>query len=113
MLFRLSAIGEACGWSLLIVAIAWQRYVTWSDNIPIQLAGHVHGVLFLAYALASVGLYPTLHWSRPRAMVALIASIPPYGSLLFERWAWHEHRRTEFKTYAYCVVLALCAEKPD
>jgi integral membrane protein len=111
MLFRLAAIGEACGWTMLIFGIIWQRYITPGNAIPVQIAGHIHGVLFLLYALAAVGLYPTLRWSRWRALAALLASVPPYGSLIFEQWAWHKRRSSEFKTYSCCIALALLDEK--
>src|SRR5215467_8859093 len=84
LLFRAAAIGEACGWSLLIIGIVCQRFILHGNPIPVQIAGQIHGMLFLAYAAAAIGLYPTLRWSRRRAVVALIASVPPYGSLLFE-----------------------------
>lgn len=113
MLFRLAAIGEACGWTLLIAGLACQRYITPHSNIPVLLAGKVHGMLFFAYMLAAVGLYPTLQWSRKRAFVALLASVPPYGSIVFERWAYHMRRSSQFRTYQYCLVLAtLQREEP-
>jgi len=106
MLFRLAAIGEACGWTMLTSGILIGRYILPGNTIPVMIAGQFHGILFLAYAVASVGLYPTLRWSRRQAFVALLASIPPYGSLLFEMWAWHRFHRSEFRRYAYCVALS-------
>lgn len=109
-LFRLAAIAEACGWTLLIAGIACERYITPSSDIPVLLAGKVHGMLFFAYMLAAVGLYPTLHWSRKRAFVALLASVPPYGSILFEQVARHLWHRSQFRTYQYCLALAVMTE---
>lgn len=111
MLFRLAAIGEACGWTLLIAGIACERYILPGNDIAVLIAGKVHGMLFLLYALAAVGLYPTLRWSRRRAFIALLASVPPYGSLLFEQWAHHMRRSSQFRTYQYCLVLAALCEQ--
>ena len=105
-LFRVAAIGEACGWTLLIFGIAWERFGLPGAHVPVVLAGRTHGTLFLLYALAAVGLYPTLRWSRLRACVALAASVPPYGSLVFELWASHTRSSARFRNYQRCVLLA-------
>ena len=111
MLFRLAAFGEAAGWTLLICGIACERYILPGNQIPVFIAGRIHGMLFLLYALAAIGLYPALRWSRRRAFVALLASVPPYGSLLFEQWAHHARRGAQFRTYSYCIALATLSEK--
>jgi integral membrane protein len=102
-LFRLAAIGEACGWSLLISGIILKHFL--GNNDPVIIAGQIHGMLFFCYAVASLGLYPNLHWSRLRGLVALAASVPPYGSLLFEQWAAHKRRSTQLTTYRDCLVV--------
>jgi len=102
-LFRLSAIGEACGWSLLISGIILQRIL--HNNDPVLIAGQVHGMLFFGYALAALGLYPNLRWSRKKAFIALLASVPPYGSLLFEQWASYKRQQTELFRYRDCLIL--------
>lgn len=106
MLFRLAAIAEACGWTMLIAGIGCERYLLPGNHIAVMIAGKIHGMLFLLYALAAAGLYPTLHWSRKRALAALLASVPPYGSLLFEQWASRARRSAQFRNYRYCLVLA-------
>jgi integral membrane protein len=95
-LFRLAAIGEAIGWTLLISGILLSKLpVSW-NQIPVQLAGRTHGVLFLIYATAVVVLSPSLSWSWKRIFVGTAASVPPYGSLLFELWASHRKHHEEF-----------------
>lgn len=107
MLFRLAAIVEACGWTLLITGIALQRFVFSGNNIPVLVAGRIHGVLFLTYTVASIGLYPTLKWSRKQAFIALLASVPPYGSIIFEEIARHIYYRKQIDTLFSCLVLAV------
>lgn len=111
MLFRLAAIAEACGWSLLISGILWAHFSLPGDRIPVLIAGQIHGLLFLMYALASIGLYPNLKWSRKRAFVALIASAPPYGSLIFEQWAQRKRQNSYFRISSRCVLLAYLTEE--
>ena len=108
-LFRLSAIGEACGWSLLITGILLRHFLDTND--PVLVAGQVHGLLFFCYATAALGLYPNLGWSRKRAFVALMASIPPYGSLLFEQWASYKRGACELKAYSRSILWAKLVEK--
>lgn len=86
-LFRLAAFAEAVGWSLLIGGICLSRFVLHGNHDPITIAGQLHGLLFMTYLAACVVLAPSLHWSWYKSIVALAFSVPPYGSLLFERWA--------------------------
>jgi integral membrane protein len=99
MLFRLAAIAEAGGWTLLITGILWKRFLTPGNNLPVLLAGQIHGMIFLTYLVAAAGLYPSLGWSRKRAFVAVLASVPPYGSLLFEQWAARSRSRHALRRY--------------
>jgi integral membrane protein len=106
-LFKLAAIGEACGWTLLISGILCKQYITIGNNIPVLIAGQVHGMLFLIYIVAVVVLYSNLKWSRKRMIIAGIASVPPYGSLIFEQWAAYKRRSDALKTYREITVRAV------
>lgn len=106
MLFRLTAIAEACGWTLLIAGMACGQLLMHGNRDAVLIAGQIHGTFFCMYALAATGLYPTLGWSRKLSFVALLASLPPYGSLVFEQWAQHKRRTAEFKSYSCCLILA-------
>lgn len=86
-LFKIAAIAEAVGWSLLIVGIFLRDVVLHGNQAPVQLAGRIHGSLFLLYILAVLILAPSLGWSWFKTMCAGLCSVPPYGSLLFERFA--------------------------
>lgn len=107
MLFKIAAISEACGWTLLISGILFKRYITPTNNDPVLIAGQIHGTIFLIYIVAVVVLYSSLHWSRKRTVVAGLASIPPYGSLVFEQWAAYKRRGEALKTYREIDVRAL------
>ncbi|MFI5275567.1 MAG: DUF3817 domain-containing protein [Candidatus Saccharimonadales bacterium] len=113
LLFRIAAYAEAFGWTLLITGIAIERFLLPGNTIPVQIAGQIHGMLFLGYALASLGLYPTLRWSRKRACVALLASVPPYGSLLFELWAQSDRSHSQFQAYSYCIAYARLSQSAN
>lgn len=113
-LFRLAAIGEACGWTLLITGIGLKQYVLHGNNVPVLIAGQMHGTLFFIYIAAAVVLYPSLGWSRKRAFTAGLASVPPYGSIIFEQWAAYRRDRAEIITYQRCLAYAtVCAAIED
>lgn len=112
LLFRIAAIAEAGGWTLLISGIMLKQYVLHGNNIPVLIAGQIHGMIFLIYIVAAVVLYPSLGWSRQKAFVAGLASVPPYGSLLFEQWAAQRRRHSALKIYhtfmTYMTLAANC-----
>lgn len=91
-LFKIGAISEAVGWSLLISGILISKYVTPGNSIAVQLAGHTHGILFLIYITAVILCAPSQNWSFKRTVIAGLASVPPYGSLIFEQWVAHKRR---------------------
>jgi integral membrane protein len=92
-LFRIAAIAEAIGWSMLIVGILLGQYVFVGSRVPVAIAGRIHGTLFLLYIAASILLYPSQGWSKRRTIISGFASIPPFGSLMFEQWAAYMRNR--------------------
>lgn len=103
-LFRLAAIAEAVGWTFLIIGILIGRYITPGNDLAVQLAGHVHGMLFLLYIAAAITLYPSQQWTRKRTVIAGLASVPPYGSLLFEQWAAYKRQQLSARQYTILSV---------
>jgi integral membrane protein len=110
-LFRLAAFGEAFGWTLLISGLAFTHYVTPGNNIAIDIAGQIHGTIFLVYIAAVVVLHPSLGWSPRRTLIAGLVSVPPYGTLVFEQWAAHQRHKEALSTYAQLVVRGVIAHK--
>lgn len=110
-LFKVAAFSEAAGWTLLIIGIFSQRFLFHGSNTPVLLSGRIHGTLFLIYILASAGLYPSLGWSRWRGLAAAVASVPPYGSLLFEQWESHVRRTKAIKSQSSLVAFQYLLEQ--
>jgi len=102
MLFKLAAIGEACGWTLLISGILSQKFIVHS-NIPVLLAGQLHGMLFLFYLAAVIVFAPSLKWRHRRALVAGLCAVPPYGSLAFELWANSRRQRKQLNVLTVSI----------
>lgn len=103
LLFKIAAFAEAFGWTLLILGILSQR-LWFHSNIPVLITGQLHGTIFLGYISAALGLYPSLGWPRRQAIAAAVASVPPYGSLIFEQWAAHQRHRAKIRIHTRLIA---------
>ncbi|HEV7871534.1 MAG TPA: DUF3817 domain-containing protein [Modestobacter sp.] len=84
--FRAVAIAEAVSW-LLLLAGMFVKWVLKTSELGVQLAGPVHGAVFVVYVVVSLLAWRVLRWSPGTALLALIASVPPLCTVWFERWA--------------------------
>ncbi len=107
MLFRMAAYGEAAGWTLLIAGIALEHAT--GSHAYVAVAGRIHGMLFVVYLMAVLAFYPSLAWSRWKALFALAFSVPPYGTIVFEQWVAHKRRAHGFKTYRHYLLYNVLA----
>jgi integral membrane protein len=103
-LYRLAAYCEAFGWTVLLVGIAVHHWQLPGKGIAIPIAGQVHGTLFLIYFGILAATYTSLRWSRLKFLVAILAGVPPYGSLLFEQWTART-RRNRLSKQHYRTIL--------
>jgi integral membrane protein len=110
-LFKIAAFGEACGWSLLISGILFKYFITPDSNIPVLLAGQIHGILFFIYITAVFLLSPSLKWSNRQTLSAGLCSVPPYGSLAFELWASHQRKIIGLKSLGGSLLYLDLANK--
>jgi integral membrane protein len=84
--FRAVAIAEAVSWVLLLAGM-FVKWVLKTSELGVQLAGPVHGAVFMLYVVISLLAWRVLRWSPGTALLALIASVPPLCTVWFERWA--------------------------
>ena len=63
------------------------KYVTETTELGVQVFGMVHGVVFIAYCLVTVLVAIDQRWSLGRLALGLVAAVPPFATLLFERYA--------------------------
>ena len=84
--FRLVATAEAVSWAGLLVGMLF-KYVVADTEVGVQVFGPIHGAVFVLYVLTTLALFRRFGWSPLVTLVALAASVPPFGTLLFERWA--------------------------
>ncbi|RYB92232.1 DUF3817 domain-containing protein [Nocardioides glacieisoli] len=84
--FRGLAVTEAITWALLLTGM-FLKYVTETTELGVQVFGMVHGVVFIAYCLVTVVVAVDQRWSLSRLALGLVAAVPPFATLLFERYA--------------------------
>lgn len=84
--FRLVAIAEAISWAGLLIGML-VKYVVADSEVGVQIFGPVHGVIFIAYVVVAFATWAALRWSTAVGVLAVLAGIPPFGTVIFERWA--------------------------
>jgi integral membrane protein len=84
--FRIAAVAEAISWTGLLIGMVF-KYLIVFDQIGVKIFGPIHGVLFLAYVTLAVIAWRRRSWSAPVGVLAILAGVPPYGTVAFERWA--------------------------
>ncbi|HSU01979.1 MAG TPA: DUF3817 domain-containing protein [Nocardioides sp.] len=85
-LYRTVAVAEAITWALLLTGM-FLKYVTETTELGVQVFGMVHGVVFIAYCLATVLLWVDQRWPLSRLVMGLLAAVPPFATVPFERYA--------------------------
>lgn len=85
-LFRRVAVAEAITWGLLLAGM-FAKYVTETTDLGVRVFGMLHGVVFIAYCLTTLLVAVDQRWSYRRLLLGLAASVPPFATLWFERYA--------------------------
>lgn len=94
-IFRVVAFGEAVSWLLLLAAM-FCKWILESEPFGLEeggvpLAGMIHGAgFFMLYLVMCVVCHFYFRWSFKTTIVALLAAIPPFASIWFERKAERE-----------------------
>jgi len=82
-LFRAVAIAEAVSWAGLLVGMYF-KYIASSTEIGVKIFGPIHGVIVLAYLVAVFAARRSFRWDLRTFLLAALASVPPFGTLIFE-----------------------------
>jgi integral membrane protein len=85
-LFRAAALLEALSWAALLVGMFF-KYVVVHNEIGVKIAGPIHGGFFMLYLLSVLLVREQLRWNARTMLIALAASVPPFATAVFERWA--------------------------
>ena len=81
--FRVIAFAEACSWLGLLIGM-YIKYVPETTEAGVKIFGPVHGTICLAYLLVTMTARSTFGWSLRTTTLALVSSIPPFATAVFE-----------------------------
>lgn len=85
-LFRFFAVAEAITWGLLLLGMVL-KYGTQTTDLGVRIFGMVHGVVFIAYCLVTLFVGINQRWNLKTLALGLLAAIPPFVTIVFDRWA--------------------------
>ena len=84
--FRILALAEAFSWAALLVGMYF-KWVAGTGELGVQIAGPVHGALFVGYDVAALALWRLQRWPLAVAIFAGLSAVFPFATIAFERWA--------------------------
>ncbi|PWN01111.1 hypothetical protein DJ010_19865 [Nocardioides silvaticus] len=82
--FRALAVAEAITWVCLLAGM-FVKYVVDASEVGVQVAGPVHGTVFIAYCLATVVVGVDQRWTSGRLVLGLVSAVPPLMTVWFDR----------------------------
>jgi integral membrane protein len=89
--FQISAIAEAITWTGLLIGMAL-KYLVVGTVVGVKTFGPLHGIAMVLYVFSVLLVKPEVGWDRRVTAVALAASVPPFVTWPFERWALRRWR---------------------
>ncbi|MFQ6230882.1 DUF3817 domain-containing protein [Nocardia sp. NPDC002869] len=85
--FRFFAVLEALSWLGLLVGMAFKYLPAEGNEIGVKIFGPVHGGIFVLFVLTALLAARELEWNWKTTVLALLSSIPPFCTVVFEVWA--------------------------
>lgn len=84
--FRILAVAEAISWAALLAGMYF-KWIAGTTEVGVQVAGPIHGALFVGYGAAALSLWRLQRWPFKAAFFAGVSAVFPFATILFERWA--------------------------
>ena len=84
--FRILAVAEAFSWAALLIGMYF-KWIAGTTELGVQVAGPIHGALFVGYGVAALALWRLQRWPFVVALFAGVSAVFPFATVLFERWA--------------------------
>lgn len=84
--FRILAVAEALSWAALLTGMYF-KWIAGTTEVGVQVAGPIHGALFVGYGLAALILWRVQRWPFLVAVLAGVSAVFPFATIWFERWA--------------------------
>lgn len=85
-IFKGFALAEAVSWCLLLIGMVL-KHVTKTTDAGVQIAGPIHGVMFLGYVFSALKLWQEKSWPGKTIGLGLLCSVIPFATIWFEKRA--------------------------
>ncbi|MCO5240552.1 MAG: DUF3817 domain-containing protein [Chitinophagaceae bacterium] len=82
--FRLTAIAEGISYLVLLGIAMPLKYFAGLPEV-VKYTGWVHGLLFVLYMVLLLKVWKQYRWNRGKVALAVIASLLPFGTFVFDR----------------------------
>ncbi|GAC1500201.1 MAG: DUF3817 domain-containing protein [Pseudarthrobacter sp.] len=92
--FRILAVAEAFSWAALLVGMYF-KWIAKTSELGVEIAGPVHGALFVGYGAAALTLWRLQRWPFLVALFAGVSAVFPFATIVFERWAGRRGHLTD------------------
>ena len=63
------------------------KWIARTTELGVEIAGPIHGALFIGYGVAALVLWRLQRWPFRVALFAGLSAVFPFATVLFERWA--------------------------
>jgi len=73
-------------WAGLLVGMLLEHVLHVTD-LGVYVFGRLHGGAFLLYGAVALLTWGVQRWSLRVGLLALLAALPPFGTVVFEVWA--------------------------
>ena len=93
--FRFVAVLEALTWLGLLIGMAFKYIPSDGNEIGVKIFGPIHGGVFVLFIVVAVLTAVKLRWDVLTALLAVVSSVPPFGTVVFEMWAVRTGRLAE------------------
>lgn len=92
--FRILAVAEAFSWAALLIGMYF-KWIAKTSELGVEIAGPVHGALFVGYGVSALALWRLQRWPFLVALFAGLSAVFPFATIAFERWAGNRGHLTE------------------
>jgi integral membrane protein len=82
--FRWTGFLEGLSYLLLLFVAVPFKYLA-GNPIGVKALGMPHGILFILYVVLAFDLSTELRWPKKQLALALLASLLPFGTFIFDR----------------------------
>jgi integral membrane protein len=84
--FRILAVAEAFSWAALLTGMYF-KWIAKTSELGVEIAGPIHGALFVGYGVAALTLWRLQRWPFVVALFAGVSAVFPFATIAFERGA--------------------------